>query len=43
MWGLILSLVEEKDEDGETKFQSPCLTDQREDAFYKDSNNVTSK
>ncbi|CAG5091639.1 Oidioi.mRNA.OKI2018_I69.PAR.g13176.t1.cds [Oikopleura dioica] len=32
--GQIETIVEEKSD--ETKFNSPCLTDQREDAFYKD-------
>ncbi|CBY37326.1 unnamed protein product, partial [Oikopleura dioica] len=32
--GKIETIVEEKSD--ETKFNSPCLTDQREDAFYKD-------
>jgi len=37
--GKIETIVEEKSD--ETKFNSPCLTDQREDAFYKDRNNTT--
>lgn len=35
----VATIVEEKEE-GETKFTSPCLTDQREDAFYKERNNT---